>query len=1158
MTTAKSPSGRVRVAITVAALFFAFVPTGAGAAPDEQECCSDPGVVSSCWWADADHDGVMCYNDDECPSGECSDEGLCTCSDRSDCYDGVTRFGVCTAAGICGPSYCDGYLVCSCWGGCESPKDLGDYSTPRQMCGDTRAGYPGFCCEGNYPSDSSGKGRGYCSPDPTCDSGCTDDAECDDGNPCTVDTCDAGTCSFSIVHNAPPITPTCPYDDSKSADCVEQWCMHGSCEVEDAPAGGACADAGGVPDGVHADCYASTCDGAGQCVGALAPFGAACDDGNGCSATSVCDAAGQCNAETPVAVPLGDCCDPANSATFDDGNDCTADGCDVSDFTDTHLDLPSVTSCVPAADSDDACGYWHCDGAGTCIEEAAAAGTPCDSSVLGGTGGANSECSEWTCSATTPGDCEQHVIAAMVGQYCDGTGAADTCSQKTCTAAGDCEYEADPGVPVACSPEAPAVYDPCCEYYCNFATHTCDEQGCASPAAGAEQCGGEDLGTLGSAVGSSVAHAGTNRCTDNDYEVSDANRFASCGYATDGETVYQYAETTDESVYGLRHTRIDLTTDGTWTPLMYTSSSCDDTGAGPDEQSEQISCAAGTTLTTGPYPLRDRPDSSEGDGIDTQVESTTWLFVDSRTTETPSGGDYDVDLTVEEHVNDRCDNEAAQVHAPLIDPEGEWKTRFRGTLDGHENFFNDNGGLPAGFCWDGGAGSETDPRTAFFRVDLPSGSQSMTTGTDWDHTYKIYSDPQGVGGVGTTLSWLGSTAPDTSCTSSLSNLQMCRESGALGTEPREIVVDSADVLRSGWLAVTNETAGQSGDYELNVLRVPRQHLGMSQFFVGAGSGLGCGCGAPPSGSHQAFGLGGTRLDFVPTNDDVGGFFVTKTAVGTDWLVGGGDVVCQGVECSQPADTTPLDFGFQFPYSGDVWPSFCLEAAGKLTLAKDSDECENKWDVKPNTTEFLEGGAPAIAPLWGSIAPCSEMSYSTPGRWKLNYNNDGDLVCAEALCIPFVLCNCYLWSWGGAHCQVDGTIRKQLTTFEGTTAMVVTWEGFDGFSNPVNNTAQSIDFQVILRVDGRITFFYGPNTAWEDILNANGWLVGLSGGRSQVCATDDECDAAFGTTGLTCDTGPVTEVGPDKEVVWEPRDRCLNTVYFTGAGAVPVAGTWQGE
>ena len=70
------------------------------------------------------------------------------------------------------------------------------------------------------------------------------------------------------------------------------------------------------------------------------------------------------------------------------------------------------------------------------------------------------------------------------------------------------------------------------------------------------------------------------------------------------------------------------------------------------------------------------------------------------------------------------------------------------------------------------------------------------------------------------------------------------------------------------------------------------------------------------------------------------------------------------------------------------------------------------------------------------------------------------------------------------------------------------------------------------------------------------MIGLSGGRAAPCSNDGQCDTAFGTTGLYCDTGPPTTV--NGQPVWVPKDRCMNPVDLQQAGSVQVGGAWQGE
>lgn len=177
---------------------------------DDSECCTQIGQADECWMEDATDDGIICPTWDGAPSGyslaclygSCNaDETLCACEDDDDCNDSVDRLGSCViqpgdTVGQCGPSWCNGYKICSCWGGCVQATPV----MPATVCDDADFD----CCEGNYPQDpvfNTGGyvGNGYCADDPSCGGGCNSDADCDDSNVCTVDTCviATGECSFS-------------------------------------------------------------------------------------------------------------------------------------------------------------------------------------------------------------------------------------------------------------------------------------------------------------------------------------------------------------------------------------------------------------------------------------------------------------------------------------------------------------------------------------------------------------------------------------------------------------------------------------------------------------------------------------------------------------------------------------------------------------------------------------------------------------------------------------------------------------------------------------------------------------------------------------------------------------------------------------------------
>lgn len=107
--------------------------------------------------------------------------------------------------------------------------------------------------------------------------GCDGVEDCDDGNPCTADTCDGGTCVFTPI-------PDCCLNAGQCNDgnpCTDDSCVDNEC--------------------------------------IFTPNSASCDDGDACTENDTC-ADGTC-AGTPIA---GCCNDPSDC---DDGNPCTIDDC---------------------------------------------------------------------------------------------------------------------------------------------------------------------------------------------------------------------------------------------------------------------------------------------------------------------------------------------------------------------------------------------------------------------------------------------------------------------------------------------------------------------------------------------------------------------------------------------------------------------------------------------------------------------------------------------------------------------------------------------------------------------------------------------------------------------------------------------------------------
>ena len=104
-------------------------------------------------------------------------------------------------------------------------------------------------------------------------------------------------------------------------------------------------------------------------------------------------------------------------------------------------------------------------------------------------------------------------------------------------------------------------------------------------------------------------------------------------------------------------------------------------------------------------------------------------------------------------------------------------------------------------------------------------------------------------------------------------------------------------------------------------------------------------------------------------------------------------------------------------------------------------------------------------------------------------------------------------------------------------------------------SNSLQFQVIIRIDGRITYFFkspSSENAWDAILDYAGWVIGISGTRYRSCNNNSNC-TALGGSNLYCDTRSY-EVGGKQ--VYHATRHCINRVYdYKNSGVV--GGTWQG-
>ncbi|MBM4372931.1 MAG: hypothetical protein FJ098_14855, partial [Deltaproteobacteria bacterium] len=146
---------------------------------------------------------------------------------------------------------------------------------------------------------------------------CEDSGDCDDGNPCTVDQCSGGACSFQW--STLPGGTCCTGTAADGAVCDDGlYCTADLCSGVDPVTGkGTCVH----PDAGYPDC----CDSHGDC-----------SDGNPCT-SNVC-MAHECR-QAPVLDPL--CCNPAmGNQDCDTGNPCEIGTCIVSTNQCVFSDLP--------------------------------------------------------------------------------------------------------------------------------------------------------------------------------------------------------------------------------------------------------------------------------------------------------------------------------------------------------------------------------------------------------------------------------------------------------------------------------------------------------------------------------------------------------------------------------------------------------------------------------------------------------------------------------------------------------------------------------------------------------------------------------------------------------------------------------------------------
>ncbi len=292
--------------------------------------------------------------------------------------------------------------------------------------------------------------------------GCTSDASCDDGSVCTVDTCNAGTCSNVVNPNCckqnsdcndndvctsdtcniatgvcsrSPITGCCRTDSdcSDSNACTTDTCNVATGVCSRTPIAGCCTANSDCNDGIV--CTVDTCN-AGTCSNVVNPTcctqNSDCNDGNTCTRDTCTVATGVCS-RTPIA----GCC--RADSDCNDNSACTTDVCNLS--TNQCSNTPTATCC----------GNGICDVGETC----STCPQDCASGIYNPARCGNGVCEAGNgenC-ANCPKDCRGVQTGKLRNRYCCGDGGGQTpigCSSK-CTSNGyKCVTAPIAGIPYCC------------------------------------------------------------------------------------------------------------------------------------------------------------------------------------------------------------------------------------------------------------------------------------------------------------------------------------------------------------------------------------------------------------------------------------------------------------------------------------------------------------------------------------------------------------------------------------------------------------------------------------------------------------------------------------------------------------------------------------
>jgi hypothetical protein len=492
--------------------------TGACVSSPSDSLCDDG---SACTLDSCDVMGGLCvYTDSEV----CGEQHPCLTSDAPGSGDEASMACLCEVDPYCCQTAWDAACVTgaseSCGFSCDCttapPESLAcDIDADCAWCGDGACTGPFICvdggCEASAPvvcddADDSACSKSMCEPTMGTCAVMTSDVFCDDGDPCTLDVCQAetGACESPAIEGCGETHPCMPGPAPLSSDSEMNAC---AC-AEDAnccsgPWSDACVAVAQVSCGLECNCQmlepeALSCTSNAECM--------FCDDANLCNGTWLCQG-GQCVATAPVSCDtsadagcLSTVCAPSTGACeqtlvpslCDDADPCTEDECDAptggcvsQDNPACGLNHPCVSAPLPTSSDPIATACvceinpYCCTGAwdGTCVATAEAqCGQVCSCGVP-----------EAPVACIEDGEC----AGCDDGDLCNGTWG---CVGGVCAPLDEvvsCPSSEDVGCLVnSCAPDTGhcelSPEDAACEDGDLCTTHSCDaEGGCiATPIAG--------------------------------------------------------------------------------------------------------------------------------------------------------------------------------------------------------------------------------------------------------------------------------------------------------------------------------------------------------------------------------------------------------------------------------------------------------------------------------------------------------------------------------------------------------------------------------------------------------------------------------------------------------------------------------------------------